>query len=346
MNSNTVCGICYEVSVCLSCNIYTCSKGTICLSCFQSFLNFCLGENIICQCISEDCKGEYLIIPNAEYKRDLVELHSNVIVKYLSKEFKNEILEKQIVQTIVERIQKEKKTFIEQRYPEAVKLVGRIAFSDRINHVDKKKITNVNVKKKFNCFREFCIGKLNDDLKCNVCITHFCKKCQKILKGNHKCLEEDLKSIKMIEEITKCPTCHSSIEKIKGCDHMTCRICGTHYSDRTGNILTNYTYKVPLYKPFEFKEKVLLYPRNLQDIILVIYNKLIDDTHFKTIINCMSCEPQKRNIMKITKHYIGYKTNNFIKQEFFKMLGVLELKKTKTIEEYKYTFYRFRDAIL
>ena len=348
MNSDTVCGICYEVSICLSCNIYTCSKSTICMSCFKDFLCFCLEENIICKCISRECQGEYLVIPNAGYCREIVDLHSNVIVKYLSKEFENEISEKKMVQQIVERIQREKQTFIQKEYPKAVKLTSEIAFPDRIKRVDKKKIKKLNGNEKFNCFREFCIGKLNDDFKCNICVSCFCKKCQKCIKKEktHVCLDEDLNSIKLIENITKCPTCRSSIEKITGCDHMTCRICGTHYSNNTGEILTGYTYNIPLYKPFEFKDKLKIYPKNLQDIILVVYDKLIDDTHFKTIINCMHVDSSKRNISKITKHYIGYKTNNYIKQEFFKLLGVLELKKTKTIQEYKYTFYRFRDAIL
>jgi hypothetical protein len=72
-------------------------------------------------------------------------------------------------------------------------------------------------------------GTKKKKLKCNVCSTHYCYYCGDIWKDNHsKCnaandFELDAWSKK--HEVKHCPNCRRRVEKVEGCNHMTCSKC-------------------------------------------------------------------------------------------------------------------------
>lgn len=68
-------------------------------------------------------------------------------------------------------------------------------------------------------------------------IWKYAKKCHCIYVPNHKCNENDIESIKLIDSDTKpCPVCFVRIHKYEGCDQAYCTQCKTAFSYDTGKI--------------------------------------------------------------------------------------------------------------
>ncbi len=99
---------------------------------------------------------------------------------------------------------------------------------------------NNSVKFVRGCPNADCRGFLNSNWSCGICKITVCKDCHVVLDDAHDahvCNEDDVKTAKLIMKDSKpCPTCHSLIFKISGCDQMWCTQCQTAFSWRTGNI--------------------------------------------------------------------------------------------------------------
>ncbi len=99
---------------------------------------------------------------------------------------------------------------------------------------DKHKIVSTRP-----CIRQGCKGYINGKWQCILCSTQFCTECREIKTAEHKCNEETVKTVKLIENDTKnCPNCKELIFKISGCDQMFCVKCNTAFSWTTGQIET------------------------------------------------------------------------------------------------------------
>jgi hypothetical protein len=88
-----------------------------------------------------------------------------------------------------------------------------------------------------------CRGFLSTQWKCGVCDKWTCKDCHEI-KGTerdaeHTCDPANVATATMLARDTKpCPSCHTPIHKIDGCDQMWCVMCHTAFSWRTGRVET------------------------------------------------------------------------------------------------------------
>jgi len=90
------------------------------------------------------------------------------------------------------------------------------------------------------CPTNECEGFLNQQWKCDLCDTKFCKDCHEPKAETHACDMELVESIKAIRKEAKpCPKCASQISKIDGCDQMWCTQCKTAFSWNTGRIETH-----------------------------------------------------------------------------------------------------------
>lgn len=139
---------------------------------------------------------------------------------------------------------------------------------------DKKK----EKKEKKDVVRKCPADKCNGFLfewKCTICETLVCKKCFEIKEKDHKCLEANIETAKMLRKETKsCPKCAVPIYKISGCDQMWCTVCNVAFSWRTGNIVTGIIHN-PHY--YEWKRNGGGEIRNPGDNVcggLIGYNKL------------------------------------------------------------------------
>ena len=71
-------------------------------------------------------------------------------------------------------------------------------------------------------------------LQCPSCLARICPNCHVEAHDGMSCANRDLDGEKLFREwmeahdVKSCPGCKSSIEKIAGCNHMTCTRCQTH----------------------------------------------------------------------------------------------------------------------
>lgn len=87
------------------------------------------------------------------------------------------------------------------------------------------------------CVEGYLIEK-SEFFECDKCSIRYCKKCKQPISENHKCKEEDLETIRCIQEISReCPCCGVMVQKSHGCNHMFCTICHTGFCYRTGRVL-------------------------------------------------------------------------------------------------------------
>ena len=93
----------------------------------------------------------------------------------------------------------------------------------------------------FRCPTDNCRGFISTDYVCHICSSRFCKKCLVNITNNpsdHKCKDEDVKSLEEIVSNTKpCPKCSTRIYKISGCSQMFCTNCHTGFDWNTGKII-------------------------------------------------------------------------------------------------------------
>ena len=91
------------------------------------------------------------------------------------------------------------------------------------------------------CPAEECRGFLSDDWVCGMCHEKTCNKCHAMMPNDqaHTCNPDEVATANLLSKDTKpCPTCHTGIFKIDGCDQMWCTGCHTAFSWRTGQIET------------------------------------------------------------------------------------------------------------
>jgi hypothetical protein len=103
--------------------------------------------------------------------------------------------------------------------------------------------TNGTTETKFirSCANEECRGFLNSSWICGICECVTCKLCHEIKQNSeHICNPDSVETAKLLSKDTKpCPTCHTQIFKISGCDQMWCTQCKTAFSWKTGAIEKN-----------------------------------------------------------------------------------------------------------
>ena len=85
------------------------------------------------------------------------------------------------------------------------------------------------------CKKDDCEGIVLMDekkMQCQLCQQLYCLKCQDYLhKG--KCDKEVAFKLERKHQFRRCPSCKVVVQRIEGCDHMTC-VCGNHYCYRCG----------------------------------------------------------------------------------------------------------------
>ena len=114
------------------------------------------------------------------------------------------------------------------------------------------------------CPNNNCKGFLNEDYKCTLCELEVCKKCHCEIQENHQCKQEDIDTAKLLMKDSKsCPTCHTMIFKISGCDQMWCTQCHTAFSWNTGEI--ERTIHNPHYYEWMRQNRNFV-PRNVNDL--------------------------------------------------------------------------------
>lgn len=87
------------------------------------------------------------------------------------------------------------------------------------------------------CSNNDCRGFLSHNWICGLCNKKTCKNCHELEEDEHKCLDENVETAKLLSKDTKgCPNCGVKIFKIEGCSQMFCTECHTAFNWNTGKI--------------------------------------------------------------------------------------------------------------
>jgi len=173
---------------------------------------------------------EKTFLPNyqelAQHKKILDEVEKEfVLIK--KEERVNEENEEQLV-----REQKEKRVEIKSRLVIVETNMNKMKREERIISIKEKKISVV-----MKCIKEDCRGFLSDNYKCGICEISVCKDCHTQKEEEHKCDPNEVATVMELKKTTRpCPSCHTPIFKIDGCDQMFCTKCHTAFSWNTGQV--------------------------------------------------------------------------------------------------------------
>jgi len=213
-----------------------CTAGT-CKECTGYLITYSSNEGIIPECPSDTCSASYIISCLRGISDDILRLYGVSCLKHFLKDSGDSVKKKLASKKILAKLREERFKFIEKSFPAAIALVSSIAFNSKIRKLEKarqKRVNETMTNAHRHCLNSICKGFLDKDLTCLVCGSVFCTECEKLKRDNHECKEEDVASVKMVNEMIKCPGCKLPVFKNVGCDSITCSNCGTQFLYSTG----------------------------------------------------------------------------------------------------------------
>ncbi len=235
------CAICFEDFMkddkkiqCIDDQCNTC----LCVDCFNQYVLMSYESKTLVSCIN--CRSDYNYNIIKKYLNESSNIvYEEMIVNTIEREFQESINFDENVRLAIERIRNGKKVFIKNTFPPAIDRAIGILYKKELEQVSKK--NELHIKQKMEsernnkpCLSHFCIGRTNSDFVCSLCSIKWCFKCEKREDKNHKCLECDLESMKILKKYGKCPNCGVLVEKIDGCRYVTCAVCQTHFDYYNG----------------------------------------------------------------------------------------------------------------
>lgn len=331
----TTCIVCFESSLwTVKCENKGCST-VMCEGCFNDYVKFCGGENILPKCPNTNCNTEYLYGTFKGKER----VYYDILHKYL-KSHQDFSSYQDVVneQSLIAKFKQEKLKFLREKCPPAIRKVAEIALKKKMNEVDKNNkmfIREMNLKANKNCMNLFCTkGKLveyGDNYKCNLCEQEFCKKCEGKAKVGHICKQEEVESLRMIQNMVKCPKCLLSIQRSYGCNAMTCTMCGTHFDYSTGKEGTHgnnhneslQVHNYSRYKPYlELKDS---YDEKIGVLLLKLQDKVPKIVGPEGVVGVMAkLEGGESCLKDLVIKYGEYRVAMVEQKRYYKMMSLLQ----------------------
>jgi hypothetical protein len=331
------CNICYFPieGIHIKCSDTSCLT-EICVDCLASYIDFHFknGKGIP-KCPMKTCKNGEILLSEIEKSQnvELVKKYTKLIINHLKNDNVEDILAETNKQLMVKKIRKERHEFILKEYPKAIAFVIETSLKSKLNMIDKKNQEHIKeIVKKTNkkCPNSLCYsGILDVDFTCLSCSQQFCKKCEVKKEENHVCKNEDIETLKLVDNMVKCPKCKLPVVKSYGCHNMTCSICKTNFDYITGKITVagNHSNDTLILKKQQKISKILL--DECYDPIIVNY-----------MIRIENKEPENfsfNNIITLLKKYITIENED---PSNIKELEKLELKMVENYETYKKYKYK------
>lgn len=209
-----------------------------CKDCFVNYITYCESACEVPVCIGEGCHEWYLF---SRVKRQMA--HAT-LAKYVTAVLRcTQTKEGAVVDAklaskqLVDTLRRERLTFLDSHFTNAIKLVVKVAFQHRMKRIQRSRISKLSQAKQGQraCMTLVCRGFLNPDtFTCMLCRTRFCQTCERIQPEKHACDPNDVASVAMLRQMIHCPKCKTKVERSSGCANMTCAVCNTRFNYRTG----------------------------------------------------------------------------------------------------------------
>ncbi len=332
------CFVCFDEieNLKISCFNPSC-KYVMCEECFEELINLVSKNSEKLECPVKGCVGEFSFVVDS-LSTKLSEKYYNMLWRWLSNEKKNYLDEKNRTAIYLEKIRTEKIKFIEETFPLAISHCAKIAFAGKLRK------TNLEMAKRAKeesvsyraCFSIICVGKLKDWV-CDVCEVKYCKECHRMDNENHKCKKEDVESLKIVENMIKCPKCGTPIVKSLGCNSMSCTRCKTNFNYATGNkTISGNPHNVD----FIFKEYKTLYTEyssflkgkgwNSELLKLKEFNRITPKKPPENLyLSYLQKMMKKEKVSKASKARLGIKyreyiIRNFLYTSYYKCANIIE----------------------
>jgi hypothetical protein len=276
------CDICFddcESPVC--CQDSEC-ESHICTNCVKLLVSFSLKEKKIPLCPRNDCTSNFsykTLVVNYDKRDDIITMVGQCYVNYFLNTHANEINYYHIQKATIDQIRLEKLDYLEKSFPVGISLICKIALKRKMKatNVYKKKLSK-NIENMMPCMFNYCKGFMNNNYKCMTCNQQFCSDCYTKKDPGHLCKEDDIATVNELKKMVKCPKCKLAVDKMSGCNSVTCPNCHTLFNYDSGkegghnNIITHLdkttlinTHRDTIYK-LEERDIVL----QLQNVITLI----------------------------------------------------------------------------
>ena len=235
---NTNCVICFTdfEDKKSKCSDSTCTEA-MCNDCMIRYIDISCTENRNLVCPRDSCTGVYdqksLSILDMEH----FQKYKTLIYNHFKTSKNTEVEKIEKAQEIHRLMKEERAKFFVESMPATVLKVANIAFTRKLKKVSKtqvKRETENDNRVSRVCFNLFCKGFITSDMTCTKCATLFCKDCEEPKREGHLCKKEVLESLHLIKNMVECPKCKVKVEKIDGCDAITCAVCNTNFWYTTG----------------------------------------------------------------------------------------------------------------
>jgi hypothetical protein len=259
---------------------YQCSNpkcdDKFCDECLTLLIKYHKEESLLPVCPSRNCRSTLLLCDIRSLPKNIITEYEQCCLNFFLKDQGDNVKKQLLEKNIIDQLRKERQQFITQTYPEAIALVATITFKSKLNQLDKqkKKIVQKQIESSNRkCMNTICGGYLDDNLQCLTCSTNFCKRCEKRLDTNHKCKQEDLDSVNIVNNMIRCPGCNLPVFKNEGCNHITCSNCDTNFEYTTGELSshgsTNTKLNIDINQvqrlSFSYKDRI---PKNILPLLL------------------------------------------------------------------------------
>ena len=273
----------------------------VCGDCFPALITFSEKSEILPKCPDKKCNGIYTLSTiGYGFPKNVMALYHSACLKFMMKDQGDAVKKRIQEEEIVAKIRDQRLQYLEAEYPTAVALVAKIAFKNKLRHLDRQrtKLVNAQVNKaNRSCFNLICNGFLDPNYVCMMCSTEFCRMCEKKVKQGHVCKQEDLDSVNLVNNMIKCPGCKLPVFKDQGCDSITCSNCGTLFKYSTGERGGHGSANVKLAKNFSMQNK-----ERLSDI----FSESLDQDCMELLLRLEALEPPVKNKRIILHPLKGY----------------------------------------
>jgi hypothetical protein len=195
-----------------------------CMNCKKVWKREFIDENLSRQFITTELKTHRENILFEKEKNLLPETQYNVKLLQTQQELENEMVQ---IESEIEQLRK--------RYEEIERKKNEI---NPYQLFPRKVIPKLRIP----CPIELCRGFVEESLsstsntlRCGICDITLCIHCRERYTIEHKCNNDTIRTIKLVEKETKrCPSCMVPIFKINGCDQMWCTSCHIAFDWKTG----------------------------------------------------------------------------------------------------------------